>query len=84
MFEMTLGIGLEQKAGSVESDGFANAGDDIGERAALRRVHEDVIGGEKRQMMDACQFGAAGKIGAHVAAIACRRRKPDTAGYGVG
>src|SRR5947209_180352 len=37
VLEMALGIGFEQKAGSVEGDALADAGDDIGERAALTR-----------------------------------------------
>ena len=81
---MPLGIGFEQEAGIVERHAFADAGDDVGERTALRRMHEDIVDGEKRQVMSTGERSTARKIGAHVAAIAGACREPDTAWRGIG
>ena len=48
-FQMPLGVGLRQSSRGLERHALANAGDDVGERAPLGRVHERVVGREKRR-----------------------------------
>ena len=47
-FQMPLGVGLRQLAGGFERHARADAGDDVGERAPLGRVHEGVVGRDER------------------------------------
>ena len=54
ILEVPLGIGGEAAAGGLDGQAFANAGEDVVQRARLRPVIKGIVRGEER---DACRRG---------------------------
>ena len=75
-FQMALGVDMQQAPGLVDGRAFADAGHDIGQRAALRAVHHHVIGGEQGQAQLSRQSHARRQIAAHMHAIEHGGRQP--------
>ena len=79
-FQMPFGIGGKPRAGIVDGDALAHAGEHIGERAARGLVHVDIIGGDERQPVFGRQRMARHQRAAHGAAIGHGGGDPDAAG----
>ena len=81
-FEMALGIGLGQPPGRLQRRLLADAGQNIGERAPLGRMHEDVVGRDQRRAEFARQRRALRQPAAHIRAIGQARADPQAIGEG--
>ena len=82
-FQMPLGVGLRQLAGGFERHARADAGDDVGERAPLGRVHEGVVGRDERGAERLRQADALSQRPAHVLAVSQARADPEARAEGV-
>ena len=69
-FEMPLGIDREPEAGVGDGAFLADAGDDVGERPALRRVIEHVVDGDERRAEPLAELGQQAEPARLVAAVA--------------
>ena len=67
--EMPLGVGLGQAPRGLERRAFADAGEDVGERAPLGRMHQRVVGRDQRRADLARERRASREPPAHVLAI---------------
>ncbi len=81
-FEMPLGVGLGQPPRRLQRRLLANAGENVGERATLGRVHENVVGRQQRRADLARERRARGEAAAHVLAIGQARADPQAIGEG--
>ena len=81
--QMTLGVGLGQAAGGLERRLLADADDDIGERAPLGRMHERIVGRQKRRAEPLRQRSRPRQRPAHVLAVSQARADPQTRAEGV-
>ena len=68
-FEMALGVGLREAPGGRERGFFADAGEDVGERAPLGRMHQRVVGRDQRRSNRARERDPPREAAAHVLAI---------------
>ena len=75
-FEMALGIGLREAPGGLERGFLADTGEDVGERAPLGNMHEDVVGRYQRRADRACERNALRQPATHVLAISQARADP--------
>ncbi len=75
-FEVALGIRFETAAGIVEGEMRADAGDDVLQRAPLRRVIEHVAHRDERHIRRGRERGEAGEPAGVVAAIEHARAEP--------
>ena len=82
-FQMPLGVGLRQLSGGFERHALADAGDDVGERAPLGRVHEGVVGRDEGRAERLRQAHALGERPAHVFAVSQARADPEASAEGV-
>ncbi len=82
-FEMTLGVGLGEKTRGLERGPLADAGEDVGERAPLGRMHERVIGRDQRRLNRAREAHAPREPAAHVGVIDEARADPQTLAEGL-
>ena len=82
-FEMPLGVGLGQPPRRLQRRFLADAGQHIGERAPLGRVHENVVGRDQRRADMPRQRRALRKRAAHVLAVSQARADPQAAGEGL-
>ena len=76
--QMAFGVAAEQAAGIVECAALADAGYDIGDRAPLGGVHDNVVDGDERQAGLARKRQALREIAPHMRAVACDEREPQT------
>ncbi len=76
-FQMALGVGLSQAAGGLERRLLADAGDDVGERAPLGRMHQRVVGRNQRRAELFRQRRPPGQRPAHVLAVSQARADPQ-------
>ncbi len=81
--EMPLGVGLRQAPRGLERRPFADAGDDVGERAPLGRMHQRVIGRDQRRADLARKRRTPRESPAHVLAISQTRANPQALAEGV-
>ena len=82
-FEMALGIGLREKARGLERGCLADAGEHVGERAPLGRMHERVIGRDQRRPNRARERNPPREPAAHVRAIGEARADPQALAEGL-
>ena len=82
-FEVTLGVGLGQAPRRLERRSLADAGDDVGERAPLGRMHQRVVGRDERRAKLTRQRRAPRKPSPHVLAIGEARADPEAAAEGL-
>ena len=75
-FEMALGVGLRKEACGLERGFLADAGEDVGERAPLRRMHERVVSRDQRRANGARERRSPRKPPAHVRPIGETRADP--------
>ena len=75
-FEMALGIGLREAPRGLERGFLADAGEDVGERAPLGRMHQRVVGRDQRRADSARERNAPRQPAAHVLAIGEARADP--------
>ena len=81
-FQMALGIGLGQAAGGFERRLLADAGEDVGERAPLGRMHQRVVGRDERRAELFRQRRPPGQRPAHVLAVNEARADPQALAEG--
>ena len=80
---MALGVGLGQAPRRLERRSFADAGDDVGERAPLGGMHQRVVGRDKRRAELTRQRHAPRKPSPHVLAISEARADPEPPAEGL-
>ena len=68
-FQMPLGIGLQAEAGFLDRHMLADAGQDVLQRAPLRRVIEHIVGGDQGQAMLRAELGELADPSCVIAAI---------------
>ena len=74
---MPLGVGLRQAARGLERRLLADAGEDVGERAPLGRMHQRVVGRDQRRADLTRERRAPRQPAAHVLAISQARADPQ-------
>ncbi len=82
-FEMALGIGLGEEARGLERGCLADAGEHVGERAPLGRMHQRVIGRDQRRPDRTRERSAPRQPAAHVGAIGEARADPQALAEGL-
>ena len=80
---MPLGVGLSQAPRGLERRAFADAGEDVGERAPLGRMHQRVVGRDQRRADLARERRAPREPPAHVLAISQTRADPQALAEGL-
>ena len=80
---MPLGVGLGQAPRGLERRAFADAGEDVGERAPLGRMHQRVVGRDQRRADLARERRASREPPAHVLAISQARADPQALAEGL-
>ncbi len=83
-FEMPLGIDGEPQARLGDGAFLADAGDDVGERPALRRVIEDIVDGDERRAEPLAEFGQQAEPARLVAAMIMHAGEERAARRGAG
>ena len=78
--EMPLGIGREPEAGFGDGAFLADAGEDVGERPALRHVIMHIVDGDERRAACVAEFIEQAEPARLVAAIAMHAGEEGAAG----
>ena len=81
--EMPLGVGLGQAPRDLERRAFADAGEDVGERASLGRMHQHVIGRDQRRTDLKRERRTPRQPAAHMLAISQTRADPQALAEGL-
>ena len=76
VFEVAFGVGERELARPLQRDPLADAGDDVGERPALGRMHQRIVGRNQRRADFARQQDALGERATHRFAIDEARADP--------
>ena len=82
-FKMALGVGLGQAPRDLERASLANAGDDVGERAPLGRMHQRIVGRDEPAACLTRQRGASRETATHVLAVSQACADPEARTEGV-
>ena len=80
---MPLGVRRQLLAGSLQRQAVADAGDDVEQRLAGRVVHDDIVGGDERQVEALGQAATLRELAARARAIGHGGADPQAAGAGV-
>ena len=74
---MTFGIGRQTESGLVDGAVFADAGQDIHQRLAVRYMHPHIVGRDQRDVHVDGKLGERPEPGAVIAVIAAACGEPD-------
>ena len=82
-FKMPLGVGLREAPRGLERRFLADAGEDVGERAPLGRMHQRIVGRDQRRANRAREAHAPRQPAAHVLVIGQARADPQARAEGL-